>query len=125
MLLSPLQICWGTTTLQKSGDDENLPNVNKTKQPNKKGERKVQDGRTQVQAKRKNHQQGQIARGHEQIKYLKPRYRNISDKEREGTPERTLSRQGPPPPTTTTTTGENTMFRTEFTSWPNPSLTGL
>jgi hypothetical protein len=95
MLLSPLQICWGTTNAQKSGDDENLPNVNKTKQPKKMGERKVQDGRTQVQAKRKNHEQGQMARGHEQIKYLNTHHRNIPDKEREGTPERTLSLQEP------------------------------
>jgi hypothetical protein len=37
--------------------DENLPNTNKTKHPNKK-ERNVQEGRTQVEAKRKNHQRG-------------------------------------------------------------------
>jgi hypothetical protein len=45
--------------------------------------------------KRKNHQQGQMARGHEQIKYLNPHRRNIPDKEREGTPERTLRLQEP------------------------------
>jgi hypothetical protein len=41
---------------------ENLPNINKTKHP-KKGEKKLQDGRTQVHAKRKNHKQGQTTRG--------------------------------------------------------------
>jgi len=43
--------------------DENLPNIHKTKHPKKKGERKVQDGWIQVQAKRRNHQPGWIARG--------------------------------------------------------------
>jgi hypothetical protein len=42
--------------------DENLPNMNKTKHPKKK-KKKVQMGRTQVEAKRKNHRQGQIALG--------------------------------------------------------------
>jgi hypothetical protein len=36
-------------------DDENLPKTNKTKHPSK-GKRKIQDIKTQVQAK-KNHQQ--------------------------------------------------------------------
>jgi hypothetical protein len=49
-----------------------------------------------------------------------PHTGNISDKEREGTPEITLCLQEPP-----TTTGEDTMLRTEFTSWPNPSLMSL
>jgi hypothetical protein len=42
--------------------DENLPNIHKTKHP-KKGDRKIQDGWIQAQAKRRNHQPGWIARG--------------------------------------------------------------
>ncbi len=39
------------------------------KSPKKRGE-KVQDGRTQVQTKRRNHQQGQTSKGtHKQIKH--------------------------------------------------------
>jgi hypothetical protein len=51
--------------------DENLPNIHKTKHP-KKGERKIQDGWIQVQAKRRNHQPGWITRGTRSNQVLNP-----------------------------------------------------
>jgi hypothetical protein len=127
MLLSPLQISWGTSNVQKPGHDENLPEVNKTKQPppspppkKRDRERYKMEGPKSRQKERTTHK-GRSQKDMKQIKYLNPHGRNISDKEREGTPERTLSLQEPPT-AATTTTGEDTVFRTEFTSWPNPRL---
>jgi hypothetical protein len=61
-----------------------LSNVNKTK--HKKKGKKVQDGWTQVQAKRRNHQLGEPQGEYEQIWYLIPLVtRSILDKERGGT----------------------------------------
>jgi len=66
------------TRNQKSGDNENLPNVNKTKQTQKNGREKGTRWKDpKSRQKRKNHQQGQMASGHEQIKYLNPHRRNI------------------------------------------------
>jgi hypothetical protein len=56
---------------------ENLPCVNKTKHPKKKGERKEQYGWTQVEAKRRN-QDGRQQEEQEQIKYANPLVKTIS-----------------------------------------------
>jgi hypothetical protein len=53
-------------------NDENLPIINKTKHTTK-GEKKVQDGRTQVLANEELFKRGRTARGTwEQIKDLNP-----------------------------------------------------
>jgi len=53
---------------EKNDGDENLPNINKTKHPTK-GEKKVQDGRNQLQAKKRTTNKGGSQGKHEQIKY--------------------------------------------------------
>jgi hypothetical protein len=53
-------------------DNENLPKANKTKHPSKR-KRKVQNIKTQVQAKKKKTtNKGELQGEHEQIKYLNP-----------------------------------------------------
>jgi hypothetical protein len=74
-----------------------LPIINKTKHPTK-GEKKLQDGRTQVLANKEFSKEGETRGEREQIKYPEPLIvRNISDKERGGTSERTPSLEEPSP----------------------------
>jgi len=72
-----------------------LPIINKTKHTTK-GEKKLQDGRTQVLANKESSKEGEPLGEWEQIKYPEPLIvRYISDKERGGTSERTLSLEEP------------------------------
>jgi hypothetical protein len=74
-----------------------LPIINKTKHPTK-GEKKLQDGRTQVLANKESSKEDEPLGEWEQIKYPEPLIvRYISDKERGGTSERTLSLEEPSP----------------------------
>jgi hypothetical protein len=58
-----------------------LPIINKTKHPTK-GEKKLQDGRTQVLANKESSKEGEPLGEREQIKYPEPLIvRNISEKE--------------------------------------------
>jgi hypothetical protein len=91
----------------------------KQSNPKKKERERYKIEGPKCRPKERTTNKGRWQGGHEKIKSLNPG--NISDEEREGTLERTLSLQEPP----TTTAGEDTMFRTEFTSWPNPSLKSL
>jgi hypothetical protein len=81
------------TSLKEFKNDENLPIINKTKNPTK-GEKKVQGGRTPSPSKIKILQRGQIARGTRRNQVLEPSpsiARSILNKERGGTPKECLA----------------------------------
>jgi hypothetical protein len=80
-------------------NDENLPIINKTKNPTK-GEKKVQDGRIASPSKLRILQRGQIARGMRRNQVLEPSpliARSILNKERGGTLKRMPNLDEPSP----------------------------
>jgi hypothetical protein len=68
----PCRFAWVPPTYKSQEMMKTCQTSIKQSNPKKKGERKVQDRGTQVQAKRKNHQQRQMARGTWKNQILKP-----------------------------------------------------